>query len=68
MISPNIAERPLNITTIMNNFKSFIKEVYQKQWEQNINKKKHQNNYFRAETSQKEQKILTLKEIKQNEF
>ena len=68
MISPNIAERPLNITTIMNNFKSFIKEVYQKQWEQNINKKKHQNNYFRAETSQKEQKILTLKEIKQNDF
>ena len=68
MISTNIAERPLNITTIMNNFKSFIKEVYQKQWEQNINKKKHQNNYFRAETSQKEQKILTLKEIKQNDF
>ena len=68
MISTNIPERPLNITTIMNNFKSFIKEVYQKQWEQNINKKKHQNNYFRAETSQKEQKILTLKEIKQNDF
>ena len=57
MIFQNIAKRPLNITSILSNFKSFIKQVYQKQWEQNINKKKHQNNYFRAETSQKEQKI-----------
>ena len=68
MIFQNIAKRPLNITSILSNFKSFIKQVYQKQWEQNINKKKHQNSYFRAETSQKEQKILTLKEIKQNDF
>ena len=64
MISPNIAERPLNITTIMNNFKSFIKEVYQIKWALNIKNKDDQNNYFRAETSQKEQTLLTLKEIK----
>ena len=57
MISKSITERSRNITSILKNFKSFIKQVYQKQWEQNINKKKHQNNYFRAETSQKEQKI-----------
>ena len=53
MTSQNIAENPLNITSILNNFKSFIKQVYQKEWTQNINKKKDQNNYFRAEISQK---------------
>ena len=61
MISQNIAERPLNITSILNNFKSFIKQVYQKEWRQNINKKKDQNNYFRAEISQKEEQLLTFK-------
>ena len=30
MISRKIAGRPLNITGILNNFKSFIKQVYQK--------------------------------------
>ena len=56
MIFENIAERPLNITSVPNNFKSFIKQVYQKKWMQNINTKNCQNNYFRAETSQKEEK------------
>ena len=62
MVPQNIAERPLNITSILNNFKSFIKQVYQKEWRQNINKKKEQNNYFRAGISQKVEK--TLKEKK----
>ena len=62
MISQNRAERPLNITSILKNFKSFIKEVYQKEWRQNINKKKEQNNYFRAGISQKVENVLTLKE------
>ena len=61
MILQNIAERPLNITSILNNFKSFIKQVYQKYQTQNINKKKDQNNYFRAEISQKEEQLLKLK-------
>ena len=61
MISQNKAERPLNITSILNNFKSFIKQVYQKEWGQNINKKKEQNNYFLARRSQKVEKVLTLK-------
>ena len=39
MISQNKAERPLNITSILNNFKSFIKQVYQKEWRENVNKK-----------------------------
>ena len=30
MISQSIAESPLNITRILNNFKSFIKQVYKK--------------------------------------
>ena len=68
MISQNIAERPLNITSILNNFKSFIKQVYQKQRKQNINKKKDQNNYFRAEISQKEEQLLRLKVKKKIDF
>ena len=54
MISQNKAERPLNITSILNNFKSFIKQVYQKRQTQNIDKKSNQNSYFRPEISQKE--------------
>ena len=65
MIFQKKAERPLNITGILNNLKSFIKQVYQKEWRQNINKKKEQNNYFRAGISQKVEKVLTLKEKKQ---
>ena len=61
MISQNIAQRTLNINNILNNFKPFIKQVYQKEWTQNINKKKDQNNYFRAEISQKEEQLLKLK-------
>ena len=64
MIYQKMVERPHNITRILNNFKSFIKQVYQKEWTQNINKKKGQNNYFRAEISQKQKKQPTLKEKK----
>ena len=63
-ISQNIAESPHNVTSILNNFKPFIKQVYQKEWMQNINKKKGQNNYFRAEIIAKEENLLTLKEKK----
>ena len=68
MISQHIAERLRNITSILNNFKSFIKQVYQKEWRQNINKKKEQNNYFRAAISQKVENVLTLKKKKQIVF
>ena len=68
MISQNKAERPLNITSILNNYKSFIKQVYQKEWRQNINKKKDQNNYFRAEISQKEEQLLRLNVKKKIDF
>ena len=66
MIPQNIAERPRNITSILNNFKSFIKQVYQKRRTQHLNKKKDQNNYFRAEISQKEEQLLKLK-VKKND-
>ena len=65
MIFQKKAEWPLNKTSILNNLKSFNKQVYQKEWRQNINKKKEQNNYFRAGISQKVEKVLTLKEKKQ---
>ena len=68
MISKNIAERPLNVTSVPNIFKSFIKEVYEKEWTQNIKKKKLQNNYFRAEISQKEQQLLRRKVKKRMAF
>ena len=63
-MSQNKAIKPLDITSILDNFKSFIKQVYQKEWRQNINKKKEQNNYFRAGISQKVENVLTLKEKK----
>ena len=47
------AERPLNRNSILNDVKSLINQVYQKQLPENIKKKKDLNNYFRAEISQK---------------
>ena len=68
MVPQNIAERPLNKTSILNDFKSSIKQGYQKQRTQNINWKKDQNNYFRAEISQKKEQLLTLKVKKKIDF
>ena len=65
MISQNIAEKSLNLTSILNNFKSFIKQVYQEKWTRSIEKKKEENNYFTAEINQKEERVHTLKEGKQ---
>ena len=67
-MSLNKSERPLNITSILNNFKSFIKQVYEKVSRQNINKKKEQNNYFIAGITQKLEKVLTVKEKTQIYF
>ena len=67
-MSQNKPERPPNITRNLDNFKSFIKEVYQNEWRQNINKKKEQYNYFRAGISQKVENVLTLKEKRYNNF
>ena len=64
MISQNQAEGPLNITTTLNNHKSFIKQVYDRVRSQNIKKKTEQNNYFWAGISQKVEKVLTLKQKK----
>ena len=56
-----IAESPLGISSILNNFKSFIKQVHQKDRTENITKKKDQKNYFRAEISHKKEQLLRLK-------
>ena len=53
MIFQNIGERPPNKTSVPNSFKSFIKQVGQKESTQIIKTKKDQNNYFRAELRQK---------------
>ena len=55
-------------SSILNNFKSFIKRVSQKEWTQNIKKKKDENNQFRAEISKKDQELLTLTVKKQIGF
>ena len=68
MISQIIAEVQLNISSILNKFKSFIKKVYQKEWTQNIKKKKDQNDYFRVQISKNEQQLYRLKVKKKIDF
>ena len=60
MTFQNIAERPLNITSILYNFKSFIKQVYQKEWTPHINKKKDQNTYSEQKESKRRKNYLHL--------
>ena len=64
MIFPKIGERPLNKTSATNSFKSFSKQVDQKECTPNVNMRKDQNNYLRAELSQKQEEIFTLTEKK----
>ena len=45
-----------------------MRQLYKKHWTQNNNKKKDQNNYFRAEISQKEEQLLTVKVKKTIDF
>ena len=68
MVPENIAERLLNITSMLNNLKSLIKQVYQKHQTQKINKKIGQSNHFRSEISQKEEQLLKLKVEKKTNF
>ena len=46
------AERPINITSILHNFKSLIKQVYEKKYTQKCKKKMDQNIYFRVDLNQ----------------
>ena len=68
MIFQNRVVRSINITSLPNSFKFFIKQVHQKVSTQNINNKKGQTNYFRAEISQKEEQISRLKVKKKIHF
>ena len=61
MLSQKIAEKSLNTTSVLNNFKSFTTLLHQKEWRQNISKKKNRNNYLSAVLSQMEEKLMTLK-------
>ena len=49
-------------TSTLNNFKSLTKQIYQKGCTHSFNKKKDQNNYFRAEMSQRYEKLHTVEE------
>ena len=53
MVFPNIGEGRLSNTSVRNSFKSFSKQVDQKESKENINMKKDQNNYFRAQLGQR---------------
>ena len=68
MVPQIMVEKPVNISSILINFKSFIKEVYQKHRTQDLNKKKDQNNCFRAEITQREEQLLRLKVKKKIDF
>ena len=61
MIPQNIPEKLLNRTSIRNNFKSFIKQVYQKHRTPHLNNKNDQNSYSRVEIRQKDEQLLGLK-------
>ena len=53
MIFLNRGLIPLNKTIVPNSFKSFIKQVDEKESTQNVSRKKDENNYLRAELSRK---------------
>ena len=52
----------------LNRFKSLINQVYQKGCTIKLNKKKDKNNYFRAEISQRQENLLSLKHKNQSDF
>ena len=56
------AESTIIITSILKNFKSLIKQVYEKKCTQKYKKKMDQNIYFRVDINQRQEKLLTLKE------
>ena len=55
------AESTIIITSILKNFKSLIKQVYEKKCTQKYKKKMDQNIYFRVDINQRQEKLLTLK-------
>ena len=50
--NPKTAERPVNITSILNNFKSLMKKVCQEGCTHKVKKKKDEKNDFRAKENQ----------------
>ena len=60
-ISQNVAERPHNITCVLNNFKSLLKQVYEKGCTEKINNKNDPNSYAKSDLSNTQEKLPTLK-------
>ena len=67
-ISQNIAYRHFNITGILNNFKSLVKQVPEKGWTHKFHQKNDQNIYLRVDLSQKYEKLLAVMEKKYIDF
>ena len=56
-----MVERSHNIRGILNNFKSLIKQVYEKGCTEKINNKNDPNSYAKSDLSKTQEKFLTLK-------
>ena len=57
-------EKVIITTSILHNFKSLIKEVYEKNCTQKFKKKMDKIMYFRVDLNKRQEKLLTLKEVK----
>ena len=55
------SEKTINITSILHNFKSLMKQVHKKKCIQKCNKKMDQNIYFRADLNQRYENYLHSK-------
>ena len=68
MISQNKIQQSLNIKSILNNFKSFMKQVYQKLSRQNIKKKNKKTITSDQQLVKMWKKYLQLKKKMQIDF
>ena len=68
MISLNKIQQSLNIKSILNNFKSFMKQVYQKLSRQNIKKKNKKTITSDQQSVKMWKKYLQLKKKMQIDF
>ena len=64
MISQNIAERPVNITSIIKKFKSFIKQVYHKSWHKILKRNCIKIITYEKKQAKRTKKYLHLKKEK----
>ena len=59
-MSQNVVQRPQNITGILNNFKSLIKQVHEKGCTEKINNKYDPNSYSKSDLRKNAGKITYI--------